>query len=67
MDAWFLVDSLGWEQAEAIATPEFSATGDLDGFPRRFHVEGNAFVDQTGQRKVFRGVSMPEAIRLATS
>ncbi len=67
IDAYFLIDSVGWKPSDAIATPEFSASTSAerpDGFPRRFHVEGNAFVDQAGQRKVFRGVSMP-AVRLA--
>jgi endoglucanase len=64
-DAYFLIDSLGWEPSEAIGTPEFSAYADLADFPRRFHVEGNTFVDQDGNRKIFRGVSMPEAVRLA--
>ena len=27
------------------------------GFPRRFHVQGNAFVDQFGQKQIFRGVA----------
>ncbi len=68
VDAYFLIDSVGWKPSDAIATPEFSASTtaeSADGFPRRFHVEGNAFVDQAGQRKVFRGVSMPDAAGLA--
>jgi hypothetical protein len=35
------------------------------GFPRRFHVEGNAFVDQFGQKMIFRGMAMPDPISLA--
>ena len=30
------------------------------GFPRRFHVEGNAFVDQFGQKMIFRGMASPD-------
>ncbi len=35
------------------------------GFPRRFHVEGNAFVDQFGQKMIFRGMAMPDPVSLA--
>ena len=35
-------------------TPPTAAPG---GFPRRFHVQGNAFVDQYGQKMVFRGMA----------
>jgi aryl-phospho-beta-D-glucosidase BglC (GH1 family) len=35
------------------------------GFPRRFHVEGNAFVDQFSQKMIFRGMAMPDPISLA--
>jgi len=34
------------------------------GFPRRFHVEGNAFEDQFGQKMIFRGMSMLDPVRL---
>jgi aryl-phospho-beta-D-glucosidase BglC (GH1 family) len=30
------------------------------GFPRRFHVEGNAFVDEFGQKMIFRGMASPD-------
>jgi aryl-phospho-beta-D-glucosidase BglC (GH1 family) len=34
------------------------------GFPRRFHVEGNAFVDQFGQKMVFRGMASPDVVQM---
>ena len=34
------------------------------GFPRHFHVEGNAFVDQFGQKMVFRGVASMDPAQL---
>jgi hypothetical protein len=36
--------------------PTPTPTAGPDGFPRRFHVEGNAFVDQFDQKMLFRGV-----------
>jgi endoglucanase len=38
-------------------TPAFTPTVAAGGFPRRFHVEGNSFVDQYGQKMIFRGMA----------
>jgi endoglucanase len=35
------------------------------GFPLRFHVEGNAFMDQYGQKMVFRGMASPDPVQMA--
>jgi hypothetical protein len=35
------------------------------GFPRRFHVEGNAFVDQFGQKMIFRGMASPDSVLMS--
>ena len=37
--------------------PTSTPTVGPGGFPRRFHVEGNAFVDQYGETMVFRGMA----------
>ncbi len=44
------------------STPTITATPTVGpgGFPRRFHVEGNAFVDQFGQKMIFRGMASPD-------
>lgn len=42
------------------ATPTPEPTVGPGGFPRRFHVEGNAFVDQFGQKMIFRGMASPD-------
>ncbi|MGA3056726.1 MAG: glycoside hydrolase family 5 protein [Candidatus Limnocylindrales bacterium] len=35
-----------------------------DFFPRRFHVEGPAFKDQSGQKMIFRGMAIPDPVRM---
>jgi endoglucanase len=46
--------------ATKTATPTITNTPTVGpgGFPRKFHVEGNAFVDQFGQKMIFRGMNM---------
>lgn len=46
-------------------TPTLVPTVGPGGFPRRFHVEGNAFVDQFGQAMVFRGMASPDPVQQA--
>jgi endoglucanase len=46
-------------------TPTNTPTVGPGGFPLRFHVEGNAFVDQYGQKMVFRGMASPDIIQMA--
>ena len=43
-------------------TPTITLTPTVapDGYPRRFHVQGNAFVDQFGQKMIFRGMASPD-------
>jgi endoglucanase len=35
------------------------------GFPRSFHVKGNAFVDQFDQPMIFRGMASPDVVQMA--
>jgi endoglucanase len=49
----------------ATATITRTPTVGPGGFPRKFHVEGNAFVDQFGQKMIFRGMAQPDPINLA--
>ena len=50
----------------ATPTPTPTPTPDVGpgGFPRRFHVEGNAFVDQFHQKMVFRGIASMDPAQL---
>ena len=48
------------------STPTITPTPTVGpgGFPRRFLVEGNAFVDQFGQKMIFRGISSMDPVQL---
>jgi endoglucanase len=52
----WLVWGCGLATATPTASPSAVATVGPGGFPRRFHVQGNAFVDQFGQTEIFRGL-----------
>jgi endoglucanase len=47
-------------------TPTITPTPTVSpgGFPRRFHVEGNAFVDQFGHKMIFRGLTSPDPVQM---
>jgi endoglucanase len=51
--------------ATSTATITRTPTVGPGGFPRKFHVEGNAFVDQFGQKMIFRGMQMAPPILMA--
>jgi len=76
----FVLASCGTSSPAATLTPEpptftptFTPTPTITptptvgpgGFPRRFHVEGNAFVDQFGQKMIFRGMASPDPVLMS--
>ncbi len=46
-------------------TPTITPTATAPAFAHRFHVEGNAFVDEQGRPKIFRGLSAPDIVQMA--